>query len=300
MSTQPRTPDRDAAASPIIEVEHLERTFHLGRGARVTALDDVSCALREGTCLAVVGESGSGKSTLARVIVGLESADAGTVRIAGADVRPTTSRRALRERAALVQMVFQDPQGSLNRSLPVAATIDEMLRAHRPDLDRAGRRARLLELFAEVGLTERHADAKPAALSGGQKQRVAIARALAAEPRVLVLDEAVSALDVSVQAQVLALLKRLRAEHGLSYLFITHDLSVVRDIADDVVVMRTGRIIERGTASDILDRPSEPYTRLLIASAPRPGWTPRRGLRDALLGADPALGTPHHDRKHLA
>ncbi|GAA2189393.1 ATP-binding cassette domain-containing protein [Leucobacter alluvii] len=271
-------------AAPIIEVEHLERTFHLSRTARVTALDDVSCALRAGTCLAVVGESGSGKSTLARVIVGLETADAGEVRIAGTPVRPTTSRRALHERAKLVQMVFQDPQGSLNRSLPVAATINEMLQAHRPDLDRAGRRARLLELFAEVGLTERHADAKPEALSGGQKQRVAIARALAAEPEVLVLDEAVSALDVSVQAQVLDLLKRLRSEHGLSYLFITHDLSVVRDIADDVVVMRTGRIIERGTVSDILDRPTDPYTRLLLASAPRPGWKPRRGLRDALIG----------------
>jgi peptide/nickel transport system ATP-binding protein len=271
---------------PIIEVEHLKRTFHLGRRASVAALDDVSCELRAGTCLAVVGESGSGKSTLARVIVGLESADSGTVRIAGTDVKPTTARRALRERAKLVQMVFQDPQGSLNRSLPVSSTIDEMLRAHRPDLDKAGRRARVLELFTEVGLTERHADAKPAALSGGQKQRVAIARALAAEPQIIVLDEAVSALDVSVQAQVLDLLKRLRAEHGLSYLFITHDLSVVRDIADDVVVMRKGRIIERGTVSAVLDAPEQPYTRLLIASAPRPGWRPRRGLREALLAGE--------------
>ncbi|MBL3699050.1 ABC transporter ATP-binding protein [Leucobacter luti] len=272
--------------TPIIEAQGLTRTFHLGRKSSVTALDNVRCELREGTCLAVVGESGSGKSTLARVIVGLESADAGTVRIAGTEVKPTTARRQLRERAKLVQMVFQDPQGSLNRSLPVSVTIDEMLRAHRPDLDAAGRRARVLELFAEVGLTERHADAKPAALSGGQKQRVAIARALAAEPKIIVLDEAVSALDVSVQAQVLELLKRLREEHGLSYLFITHDLSVVRDIADDVVVMRHGRIIERGPVSTVLDDPQEPYTKLLIASAPRPGWKPQRGLRDALLGAE--------------
>ena len=276
--------NRDASDA-IIEVEHLSRTFHLGRKASVAALDDVSCELREGTCLAVVGESGSGKSTLARVIVGLESADSGTVRIAGNEVKPTTARAQLRERAKLVQMVFQDPQGSLNRSLAVSATIDEMLRAHRPDLDARGRRARVLELFAEVGLTERHADAKPAALSGGQKQRVAIARALAAEPRIIVLDEAVSALDVSVQAQVLQLLKKLRDEHGLSYLFITHDLSVVRDIADDVVVMRRGRIVERGTVDAVLDAPQDAYTQLLIASAPRPGWRPRRGMRDALLGA---------------
>lgn len=272
--------------TPIIEVQNLKRTFHLSRKASVAALDDVTCELREGTCLAVVGESGSGKSTLAKVVVGLESADSGTVRIAGIEVKPTTSRAQLRERSKYVQMVFQDPQGSLNRSLPVSATIDEMLRAHRPELDRAGRRARVLELFAEVGLTERHADALPGALSGGQKQRVAIARALAADPKIIVLDEAVSALDVSVQAQVLQVLKRLRTEHGLSYLFITHDLSVVRDIADDVVVMRHGRIIERGTVDDVLDRPQDPYTQLLIASAPRPGWKPQRGLRDSLLGTN--------------
>ena len=272
--------------TPIIEVQNLKRTFHLSRKASVAALEDVTCELREGTCLAVVGESGSGKSTLAKVVVGLESADSGTVRIAGTEVKPTTSRAQLRERSKYVQMVFQDPQGSLNRSLPVSATIDEMLRAHRPELDRAGRRARVLELFAEVGLTERHADALPGALSGGQKQRVAIARALAADPKIIVLDEAVSALDVSVQAQVLQVLKRLRTEHGLSYLFITHDLSVVRDIADDVVVMRHGRIIERGTVDDVLDRPQDPYTQLLIASAPRPGWKPQRGLRDSLLGTN--------------
>ncbi|MFE6964248.1 ABC transporter ATP-binding protein [Agromyces sp. NPDC057679] len=270
------------SADVILEAEGLRRTFHLGRRSSVTALDDVGCVLRRGTCLAVVGESGSGKSTLARVIVGLEKADAGRVVIDGAEVRPTTSRSRLRARAKLVQMVFQDPQGSLNRSLPVAATIDEMLRVHRPDLDRAGRRARVLELFAEVGLTERHADAKPSALSGGQKQRVAIARALAAEPEIIVLDEAVSALDVSVQAQVLDLLDRLRGEKGLSYLFITHDLSVVRAVADDVIVMRRGRIVERGMVDEILDRPSHPYTKLLLECAPQPGWLPRRGVIDEL------------------
>ncbi len=269
--------------SAIIEVEHLHRTFHLGRHTSVRALDDVSCELREGSCLAVVGESGSGKSTLARVVVGLERSDSGTVRIDGVESRPTSSRRALRTRAKLVQMVFQDPQGSLNRSLPVSASTDEMLRAHAPHLGRTERRARTLELFNEVGLTERQADARPSQLSGGQKQRVAIARALAADPKIIVLDEAVSALDVSVQAQVLDLLKRLRSERGLSYLFITHDLSVVREIADDAVVMRKGQIIERGTVDEVLDRPRQPYTKLLIASAPRPGWKPRRRLRDALL-----------------
>jgi len=283
----------------IIEVENLRRTFHLGRKSSVIALDGVSCALRSGSCLAVVGESGSGKSTLARVIVGLEGADSGTVRIAGSMVAPTTSRRELRRRARRVQMVFQDPQGSLNRSLPVGATIDEMLRTHRPDLDRKARRARALELFSEVGLAEWHIDAKPSALSGGQKQRVAIARALAAEAEAIVLDEAVSALDVSVQAQVLKLLKQLRTDHGLSYLFITHDLSVVRDIADDVVVMRSGRIIERGTVGEVLDTPREAYTKLLLASAPRPGWRPQRGLRQVFLDEEAAAesATRNHERK---
>lgn len=266
----------------IIEVESLNRTFHLKGGASVHALNDVSCELRRGRCLAVVGESGSGKSTLARVIVGLESADSGSVRIDGDEVKPTTARKELKKRAKQVQMVFQDPQGSLNRSLPVGATIDEMLRAHLPKMSKSDRRARVLELFEEVGLTERHADAYPGALSGGQKQRVAIARALAADPQIIVLDEAVSALDVSVQAQVLSLLKRLRQDHNLSYLFITHDLSVVRDIADDVVVMRKGEIIERGTTDQVLDNPAEQYTRLLVDSAPRPGWKPTRRLREAL------------------
>ena len=272
--------------SQIVEVSDLRLTFHVGKGASVAALDGVSCALREGSCLAVVGESGSGKSTLARVIVGLETADSGEASIAGVAVKPTTSRRQLRARAKLVQMVFQDPQGSLNRSLPVSAAIAEVLRAHRPELNATERRARVLELLEEVGLSERHADAKPRALSGGQKQRVAIARALAAEAKVIVLDEAVSALDVSVQAQVLQLLKQLQAEHGLSYLFITHDLSVVREIADDVIVMRRGQIVERGTVGEILDAPQHPYTRLLIASAPRVGWKPKRGMRAALLGDD--------------
>ncbi len=280
----------------ILEVSNLSRTFRVNRRSSVRALDDVSCALRSGTCLAVVGESGSGKSTLARVIVGLEHADAGSVCIDGQQVRPTTSRRELRRRAKLVQMVFQDPQGSLNRALPVRATIEEMLQAHRPELSSRARRSRALELFAEVGLTQRQAEAKPSALSGGQKQRVAIARSLAAESKVIVLDEAVSALDVSVQAQVLNLLKRLRSDHGLSYLFITHDLSVMREIADDVVVMRSGRIIERGTVDEVILNPREPYTRLLLASAPRPGWRPQRGMRQLLLGArDDEPGEQHRE-----
>ena len=264
----------------VVKVHELNRTFHLNHKSSVRALNDVTLSIQKGTCLAVVGESGSGKSTLARVIVGLESADSGEVEIMGHRVKPTTKRRELKERAQLVQMVFQDPHGSLNRSLPAGTTVDEMLRIHHPELNRAHRKERVGELFEEVGLTERHTQALPDSLSGGQKQRVAIARALASPAKVIVLDEAVSALDVSVQAQVLELLKRLRDEHGLTYLFITHDLSVVREIADEVLVMRRGAIVETGTVGEVLDHPQHPYTQLLIASAPRPGWKPQRATRE--------------------
>ncbi|RJN32382.1 ABC transporter ATP-binding protein [Nesterenkonia natronophila] len=282
----------DEFSTPEIRPEHavefwgLSRTFVMGRGRTVQALDDINYAIGHGQCLAVVGESGSGKTTLARIVVGLERPDAGTVVLNGHEVRFGASRKNRRTRSRLVQMVFQDPQGSFNRRLPAGAAVDEVLRAHFPEMGRRARRSQMLRLFADVGLEEQHADALPAALSGGQKQRVAIARALAAEPTIMVLDEAVSALDVSVQAQVLQLLKRLRHERGLTYVFITHDLSVVREVADAVLVMRYGRVVEAGPVSQVLDSPEHPYTRLLIDSAPRPGWKPQRNLRSRLLGAE--------------
>lgn len=268
-----------AHAVPVIEATGVSRTFRLGRGRLVRALADVSVTVRPGTCLAVVGESGSGKTTLARVIVGLERFDQGDVRLAGTPVRDTQRRAELRSRSRHIQMVFQDPNGSLNRRLPVRVAVEEVLSVH---LGLRGDAARLraAELFDTVGLEKAHLDALPSQLSGGQRQRVAIARALAAEPAVIVLDEAVSALDVTVQAQILAMLDRLRRERGVAYLFITHDLSVVRQIADDVVVMRRGEIVERGTVGDVLDHPQHPYTQLLLDSAPRPGWVPRRRLTE--------------------
>ena len=174
-------------------------------------------------------------------------------------------------------MVFQDPNGSLNRRLPVRSAIEEVLAAHR-GIRGSDARALTISLFADVGLAAEHLDALPSQLSGGQKQRVAIARALAADPAVIVLDEAVSALDVTVQAQILALLSRLRTERGVALLFITHDLSVVRAIADDVIVMRRGAILEQGNVDTVLDSPQDPYTQLLLECAPRPGWVPTRNL----------------------
>jgi oligopeptide transport system ATP-binding protein len=234
----------------ILEVRDLRKEY---RG--VTAVDGVSFTVPEGGSLAVVGESGSGKTTCARIVTGLEKATSGTVTLHGS-----------------VQMVFQDPYQSLDRRQTVRSCLAEVLTHHRKDRSRIG------ELLDLVGLDRRLGDALPRHLSGGQRQRVAIARALAAEPRLLVLDEAVAALDVSIQAQILNLLVDARARTGVSYLFITHDLSVVRHVCEEVVVMSRGRIVESGPVERVLTEPGHDYTRRLVASVPRPGWVPTRSV----------------------
>ncbi|MEU6624914.1 ATP-binding cassette domain-containing protein [Streptomyces litmocidini] len=239
-----------------------------------TAVDGVSFALTPGSCLALVGESGSGKTTTVRMLVGLERPDGGTVRLDGRDRSTRARGRAERlARAREIQMVFQDPYLSLDPRVTVAGCLDEVLRLH-TGLDRDGRRARVSELLDQVGLGAREASALPRGLSGGQRQRVAIARALAVEPRVLVLDEAVAALDVSIQAQILELLGAIRRESGIGYLFVTHDLAVVRHVADEVLVLRSGRVVETGPVARVLDAPEHPYTRLLLDSVPRRGRRP--------------------------
>ncbi|WP_373302705.1 ABC transporter ATP-binding protein [Streptomyces litmocidini] len=237
-----------------------------------TAVDGVSFALAPGSCLALVGESGSGKTTTVRMLVGLERPDGGTVRLGGRDRSALPRGRAERlARAREIQMVFQDPYLSLDPRVTVSDCLDEVLRLH-TGLDRDGRRARVAELLDQVGLGAREAAALPRGLSGGQRQRVAIARALAVEPGVLVLDEAVAALDVSIQAQILELLGAIRRESGIGYLFVTHDLAVVRHVADEVLVLRSGRVVETGPTARVLDAPEDPYTRLLLDSVPRRGW----------------------------
>nr|WP_200429293.1 ATP-binding cassette domain-containing protein [Streptomyces sp. NE5-10] len=238
------------------------------------AVDGVSFALPAGGSLAIVGESGSGKTTTVRMLVGLERADGGTVRLDGKDRSARPRGRAERlARARDIQMVFQDPYLSLDPRIPVSGCLDEVLRLHTP-LDAAARRARVADLLDRVGLGAREAAALPRGLSGGQRQRVAIARALAVEPRVLVLDEAVAALDVSIQAQILDLLREIRREAGIGYLFVTHDLAVVRHVADDVLVLKSGTVVESGPVDRVLGSPAHPYTRLLLNSVPRRGWTP--------------------------
>jgi len=276
-ATAPATPSPGSA----LEVEGLSKTFRVsspsGRGrVDVVAVDDVSFAVAPGQSLAIVGESGSGKSTTARMIMGLERPTAGRIALGGVErgskrLRSRERRRYGRE----IQIVFQDPFSSLDPRQRVRDAIGEVLKLHF-DLSAAQRQARIRELLDEVGLDERHAGALPRSLSGGQQQRVAIARALASMPKVLILDEAVASLDVSIQAQVLNLLADIRQEMGVTYLFISHDLAVVRQVSDEVVVMRQGRIIERGSTAQVLDSPQESYTRTLLDAVPRRGWKPRR------------------------
>jgi oligopeptide transport system ATP-binding protein len=272
-------PETAATAAPLtgadgaaaLEVAGLRKEF-----GPLVAVDEVSFRIPEAGSLAIVGESGSGKTTIARMIVGLERPTAGTITACGNDrSRPARSARDRRRRGREVQIVFQDPYTSLDPRQSAEATIDEVLRLHH-GWAAGRRRARIAELTDLVGLDGRQSRALPRALSGGQRQRVAIARALAAEPRLLILDESVAALDVSIQAQVLNLLADIRDETRVSYILISHDLAVVRQLTDEVIVLHRGQVVERGPTARVLDEPQDPYTQRLRASVPRPGWKPRR------------------------
>ncbi|ADB53521.1 ATP-binding cassette domain-containing protein [Conexibacter woesei] len=253
-----------AARPPLVQASGIVRRYD-GAGGGVVAVDDVSLEIAAGTTVGLVGESGSGKSTFGRVVTGLEAADGGALRFDGADVTRLArgpARALSRER----QMVFQDPVASLNPRQTVAQAIEAPLAIH--GVARDERRRRAAELLDLVQLGGRFAQRYPRSLSGGQCQRVGIARALALEPRLVVLDEAVSALDVSVQAQVLNLLHELQERLGLTYLFISHDLGVVRYMAQEIVVLRHGRLVERGDRDTIFRAPRDAYTRELIAAVP--------------------------------
>ncbi len=259
------------ADESLLDVVALRKEF----GSHV-AVDDVSFSIAPGGSLAIVGESGSGKTTIAKMITGLVAPTSGTIRACGHDrSRPARGTAERRRRGGEVQIVFQDPYSSLDPRQSGAAAIGQVLALHQGGSP-TERSARVAELGSLVGLDERQLHALPRALSGGQRQRVAIARALAAEPRLLILDESVAALDVSIQAQVLNLLADVRAETGVSYLLISHDLAVVRQITDDIIVMFEGQVVERGATRDVLDDPQNDYTKLLRSSVPTAGWRPRR------------------------
>jgi oligopeptide/dipeptide ABC transporter ATP-binding protein len=262
----------------LVVVENLSRHFRLGgpRSKRVVrAVDDVSLELRRGETLGLVGESGSGKSTLARLLLRLDQPTSGAVRFESQDVF-SASPRALRRLRREMQIVFQDPFASLNKRKTVEEIISFPLVVHDRSLSKKERRARVTELLELVGLRAQHSTAYPRQLSGGQCQRVNIARALALHPKLLVLDEAVSAVDVSIQAQILNLLRDLQRRLSLTYLFVTHDLAVVRYMANTIAVMYLGRIVESGPRETLFANPQHPYTHALLASIPPEPGSPAR------------------------
>ncbi|HTV44956.1 MAG TPA: ABC transporter ATP-binding protein [Stellaceae bacterium] len=266
-----RAPPADPAAPKLVEADGLRVWFPLRRGAlrrvrgHLKAVDEVSLAVRAGTTLGIVGESGSGKTTLGLALLRLTAAQ-GRIRFAGRDITALTQRQ-LRPLRREMQIVFQDPFSSLSPRLSVAQIVEEGLRVHRLSASASERRRLVEGALAEVGLDPAAANRYPHEFSGGQRQRIAIARALVLGPRLVVLDEPTSALDMSVQAQIVELLRDLQVRRGLAYLFISHDLRVVRALAHEILVMQDGRIVEAGTTEEVMTRPRHPYTRSLMAAA---------------------------------
>jgi oligopeptide transport system ATP-binding protein len=277
--------------APILEVTNLTQHFPIRRGllartvGAVRAVDGVSFALAEGETFGLVGESGCGKSTLVRTMLYLEPPTAGEIRFRGEVVTAAQAQRLRRH----VQIVFQDPYTSLPPRMTVGDIVADPLRIHGIG-DRAAQEARVRQLFQEVGLDPRRVGQYPFQFSGGQQQRIGIARALAIEPSLVLLDEAVSALDVSVQAQVLNLLKDLQERHRLTYVFISHDLGVVRVMSDRIAVMYLGKIVEQGPAAAVYEHPLHPYTRALLSAVP--SLRRRRGERIRLRGEPPKPTSP--------
>ena len=269
----------------LLEVDDLHVRFDVrdagGAKAVLRAVDGVSLAVARGSTLGLVGESGCGKTSLVRAILGLQPVHAGHVTLDGADIlRP--GRKARRALSRRIQIVFQDPYSALNPGMTVHDIVAEPLRIHRRDDP-----ARVAQLLDQVGLASDAAARKPGEFSGGQRQRIGIARALALSPELLVLDEPVSALDVSVQAQVINLLVGLQQQLGLSYLFIAHDLSVARHMSQDVAVMYLGRIVETGARDAVFAAPAHPYTQCLMAAAPRTRFAERGQARRITIGETP-------------
>ncbi len=291
----------------ILNAQNLTRYYKISRGmfnasATLKAVDGASFSLQRGKTLAVVGESGCGKSTLARLVTMIEQPTSGALDIAGKDI-VGASAETLRGLRAKVQIVFQNPYGSLNPRQKIGAILEEPLLVN-TSLSKAERAEKARAMMVNVGLRPEHYDRYPHMFSGGQRQRIAIARALMLDPEVLVLDEPVSALDISIQAQVLNLFADLQEKHNLAYLFISHDLSVVKHIADDVMVMYLGRVVEQGPSSEIFKSPKHPYTQALLSATPTPDPT-RRHARTILKGElpsplNPPSGCTFHPRCPLA
>ena len=292
--------------TPLIEVRDLVRIYHVRRGlfgrpTPVRAVDGISLAVMPGETLGIVGESGSGKSTLGRMLLGIDAAQEGEVVFDGKPM-PKSRTPEWRKLRAKMQLVYQDPLAALDRRLTIATQLSEPLEIHRL-IPREHRAARVAELMNAVGLRPDQATRFPHELSGGQRQRAVIARAIASRPKLLVCDEPVSALDVSIQAQIINMLRDLQQQHGIAMVFISHDLKVVRNMADKVAVMYLGRVVEEASADVIFHSPMHPYTRALVSSVPRAG-IPLQG-RTILQGEPPnpanrPSGCAFHPRCPLA
>ncbi len=294
---------------PLLEVQNLSVHFPVTQGVfartagSVKAVEDVSLTVAAGEAVGLVGESGCGKTTLGRAILRLIEPTGGQVRFDGEDITGLSAKE-LRARRRQFQMIFQDPFSSLNPRLTVGQSIGEALDIHKLTPDRAARTARIGELLRSVGLAPEHAERYPHEFSGGQRQRIGIARALAVAPRLIVCDEPVSALDVSVQAQVINLLQDLQRDRGLAYLFISHDLAVVEHLCQRVVVMYLGRVVEVGVTHEVCGAPKHPYTQALLSAVPVVDPDSKR--QRIVLGGDvpspinPPPGCPFHPRCPLA
>lgn len=282
----------------IMKVENLVKHYPIKAGvlrrevAAVKAVDGVSFELHEGETLGIVGESGCGKSTLGRTVMRLEEATSGSVMFEGKDLFGLSGRELRRTRRD-IQIVFQDPYTSLDPRKTVGAIVGEPLEVHPDAVPKGGRKKRIQELLELVGLNPEHINRYPHQFSGGQRQRIGIARGVALNPKVIICDEPVSALDVSVQAQVVNLMEKLQDELGLAYIFIAHDLSVVRHISDRVGVMYLGKMVEIGDDTQIYERPTHPYTQSLLAAVPVPDPTARgQGDKIELKGDVPSPANP--------
>jgi oligopeptide/dipeptide ABC transporter ATP-binding protein len=293
----------------LLEVKNLKVHFPVKHGvfsrvnAWVKAVDDVSLTVAPGETVGLVGESGCGKTTLGRAIIRLLEPTGGSVTFEGEDIT-TLEGAALRERRRRFQMIFQDPVGSLNPRMTVGQIIGEALDIHHLVADEQAREQRIGRLLKDVGLDPQHAQRYPHEFSGGQRQRIGIARALAVEPKLIVCDEPVSALDVSVQAQIINLLQDLQREHGLAYLFIAHDLAVVEHISHRVVVMYLGKVVESAESKAIINAPKHPYTQALLSAVPVVDPDSKR-QRIVLPGdvpspINPPSGCPFHPRCPVA